>query len=291
MINLSQIGVESGPVEVRWTSDDTLLYALALGVGAEDPLDGLEFTTENSTRVGQVVLGTYAAVIAQNAELPRNLGSVDPTRVLHAGQHLRVHRDLPVDGVAVVRQVTSAIYDKGRDALAVIDTTGHDSLSGEQLFSSTNLSYLIGEGGFGGDRGPKSVWKAPLRDPDLRVSVSTSPNQALLYRLCGDRNPLHSDPVFAQRAGFDRPILHGLVSWGIAARVISDHFGIPGSLGSHEFSARFTTPVLPGARLIVEAWKEADDIRFRVHDDAGGLVVDEGVLAPIVASDLGQTLH
>lgn len=281
-----RIGEVVGPAEVAWASRDTMLYAIALGVGHEDATRGLEFTTENSSGVQQQVLGTYAAVIAQNAGLPRGLGQVSPARVLHAGQRIKLHRALPPGGRLHVRQSTTALYDKGNGALAVIESTALDG-DGELVFESANLSYIRDAGGFGGERGPARVRRSVSRTPDARRTISTTPNQALLYRLCGDRNPLHSDPVFAERAGFERPILHGLVTLGVAAMAVAELAGLPLQLEGCELSARFTRSVYPGETLHVDAWhEEGGDIVFVVRSEEGVELLSEGHLGrfDVVAS-------
>jgi acyl dehydratase len=276
-------GAVAGPVQVEWTSRDTLLYAVAIGVGSADALTGLKYTTENSSGVGQEVLGTYAAVIAQNAALPRDLGNVDPSNVLHAGQELRIMRELPAAGVISVRQATTALYDKGSGALAVIESVGRDPGDGAIVFTSKNLSFIRGAGGFGGDRGPRDTWVRPERSPDHVTTLATAANQALIYRLCGDRNPLHSDPAFAAAAGFPRPILHGLATMGVVVRAVGELAGIQGTLARREIRARFARPVTPGDTLTVRAWSDGDRVLFDAALESGLVALTHGVVGLIGA--------
>jgi acyl dehydratase len=136
--------------------------------------------------------------------------------------------------------------------------------------------FIRGEGGFGGDRGPSAAWERPEREPDQRVSSQTRPDQALLYRLSGDRNPLHSDPAFAARAGFPRPILHGLCTYGVTGRLLLHALcgSDPGRFRS--MRARFSRPVLPGARLTVSIWVDGATATFQTSDDDGQVVIDHG---------------
>jgi hypothetical protein len=279
VIDLTRIGEVQGPATVQWTQRDAMLYAVALGLGADDPTKDLEFTTENSVGYEQQVIGTYCAVIAQNAALPRNLGDVNATSVLHAGQEIRIARELPPAGVLAVSQSTTAVYDKGTGALAVIESTGVDPTDGKLVFASRNLSFIRGGGGFGGRRGPSPIWAPPARSADFSFPVPTSWNQSLIYRLCGDRNPLHSDPGFAARAGFDRPILHGLATFGMVAKRVADAVGVPPSLAERQLSVRFAHPVTPGQVLTVRGWLHEDTILFEAALASGKLVLSQGKLA------------
>jgi acyl dehydratase len=173
----------------------------------------------------------------------------------------------------------TGIYDKGSGALVVTEAVAVDAATGDPLVTSTSSAFIRGEGGFGGERGPRDgseVWERPERDPDLRVEEQTRPEQALLYRLTGDRNPLHSDPKFAARGGFDRPILHGMCTYGITGRALlhgvcdSD----PARFGS--MSGRFTRPVLPGETLVVSIWRDDAGAVFQTANQDGTVVIDRG---------------
>jgi acyl dehydratase len=275
-LNFQAVGQELGPADVSWTSTDALLYALAVGAGQDDPLTELAFTTENSVGVAQQVLPSFGVLVVQRAHLRPNLGSFDPASLVHGEQSLTLHRPLPVAGRARVTSVPSGIYDKGSGALVVIDSRATDPMTGEVLLTARSSAFIRGEGGFGGDRGPASDWTPPESSPDVNVSASTQPNQALLYRLTGDRNPLHSDPAFAARAGFPRPILHGLCTFGFTARVLVNAVCAGDPTRFRSMSARFSRPVFPGARLTVSIWRAGSAHQFRTSDAVGNVVLDHG---------------
>jgi acyl dehydratase len=277
-LNFDLIGQKIGPGESAWSSQDTLLYALAVGAGQDDPLAELEFTTENSQDVEQQVLPTFGVMLIQRAALRRRLGDFDPAMLVHAEQGLTLHRPLPVNGRVQVTSTVTGILDKGSGALVVSEATATDVESGEPLVTTTSSAFIRGEGGFGGDRGPSSSWQAPDSRPDIVVTAQTRPDQALLYRLCGDHNPLHTDPSVAARVGFPRPILHGLCTYGITGRVL-----LHAACGSEparfkSMHARFSRPVLPGTRLEVSAWLADGVALFRTTDASGATVIDHGEL-------------
>jgi len=170
----------------------------------------------------------------------------------------------------------TGIYDKGSGAVVVSESTSVDAGSGQPCFSTTTSLFIRGEGGFGGERGPSSTVPMPEREPDEVVTYPTRTDQALLYRLSGDRNPLHSDPVFAKRAGFDRPILHGLCTYGFTGRALlhavcgSD----PARFGT--MAGRFSRPTYPGDTLTVAIWDDGDEVRFRTVNQRGETVIDAG---------------
>src|SRR5579864_1442530 len=274
-LDQSLIGVASEPSERSWTSTDALLYAIAVGAGLGDPLRELEFTTENSAGIGQQVLPTFGVLVARGGA-GRSLGSFDRARLVHAEQAFELHRPLPVAGTARMTSTVTGIYDKGSGALVVTENAAVDVSTGEALVTSTGSAFISGEGGFGGERGPRDVWERPEREPDLRVEEQTRPEQALLYRLTGDRNPLHTDPEFAARGGFSRPILHGLCTYGITGRALLHALcdSDPARFGS--MSGRFTRPVLPGETLVVSVWRDDGGARFQTAKQDGTVVIDRG---------------
>jgi acyl dehydratase len=269
------VGVEGEPHERSWTSTDALLYAIAVGAGLGDPLRELEFTTENSAGIEQQVLPTFGVLVARGGA-GRSLGDFDRARLVHAEQAFELHRPLPVAGTARTTSTVTGIYDKGSGALVVTQSVAVDAGTGDPLVTSTGSAFISGEGGFGGERGPRDVWERPEREPDLRVEEQTRPEQALLYRLTGDRNPLHTDPKFAARGGFSVPILHGMCTYGMTGRALLHALcdSDPARFGS--MSGRFTRPVLPGETLVVSIWREDGGALFQTAKQDGTVVIDRG---------------
>lgn len=254
-----------------------MLYALGVGAGAEDPLDELAFTTENSHGIDQKVLPTFA-VIAGSAGAPwKEVGEFDFARLVHGEQSFEVNGEIPPDGKVSVTGRISEIWDKGKGAVVVTECESVDE-SGNWLFRTRASAFIRGEGGFGGERGPSAApFEVPESKPDAEVTYRTRPDQALIYRLSGDRNALHSDPAFAARAGFERPILHGLCSFGFTGRALLHELcgGEPARFRS--MSARFTSPVYPGDELTVSIWRSGQgEALFRTTTQRGEVAVDHG---------------
>jgi len=276
----SLVGVPSEPQERSWTSTDALLYAVGVGAGLGDPLQELEFTTENSEGVTQQVLPTYAVLIAQ-ARVGRKLGDFDPALLVHAEQGFELHRPLPVQGTVRTVATVTGIYDKGSGGLVASENVAVDAATGDKLVTSRSSVFIRGEGGYGGDRGPSDGWHRPEREPDLRVLQPTRPEQALLYRLSGDRNPLHADPKFAARGGFSRPILHGLCTYGVTGRALLHAVCGSDPARFRSMSGRFSRPVLPGDTLVVSIWLSEDGgdggtALFQTATEDGSVVIDHG---------------
>ncbi|MCP2257734.1 Acyl dehydratase [Streptoalloteichus tenebrarius] len=273
------VGWSEGPWERSWTADDALLYAVAVGAGQDDPVAELAVTTENTAGVEQRALPTFGVVLAQFGgpqEIP--LGDVDRAFVVHAEQSLTAHRPLPVSGRMSLRRRIVDVFDKGSGALVVVETEGSD-VDGP-LVTARSSVFVRGQGGFGGPRGESARWSAPEREPDAVLRFRTAVNQALVYRLTGDRNPLHSDPAFARRGGFDRPILHGLCTYGITCRLLVNALcgGDPTRVTG--MSGRFTRPVWPGEELVVSVWEAEDGTAvFRTANGSGETVLDRGWFA------------
>lgn len=272
-LNHSLVGVPSEPWTVTWDSSAALLYALGVGAGQPDPAAELEYTTENTAGVAQRVLPTYAIVLAQRTT-SRALGDFDPALLVHAEQAFSLAEELPVSGSVRVVATVTAIHDKGSGALVVTESIGTDATDERPVFSTRSSVFIRGEGGFGGERGPASTWTPPDGSPDLDVRTPTRPEQALLYRLSGDRNPLHSDPAFARRGGFERPILHGLCTYGCAGRALLQAAGDGERLVA--MSGRFSAPVIPGATLRTRIWRRDSSLWFRTSTDDDTVVIDRG---------------
>jgi len=278
-IDVSAVGKQAEPFVRTWDSRDALLYALSVGAGQGDPTGELQFTTENTAGRPQQVIPSFAIPLVQTG-LGKLLtyGDYPRSALVHADQSLTVHRPLPAAGSVTVTAGVVSIADKGSGALVHLETSAVDTATGEPV-ASTRLGYFIrGEGGFGGHHGhfEAEPWIDPTRDPDRSIVVTTRPEQALLYRLNGDHNPLHSDPAAATAAGFPRPILHGLATYGIATRVLlNELLGTdPARLGS--ITARFTKPVFPGDTLVMNVWREDEGAIFRLVNGAGASVLDRG---------------
>jgi acyl dehydratase len=255
----SLVGEPGEPHERSWTSKDALLYAVGVGAGLGDPLKELEFTTENTSSVTQQVLPTFAVLISQ-AAVRRNLGDFDRAMLVHAEQAFELHRPLPVAGKVRTVSTVTGIHDKGSGALVTIENEAADAATGEALVTARSGTFIRGEGGFGGDRGTSTTVELPDRPADLETSYAVTPQQALLYRLCGDRNPLHSDPAFAQAAGFPAPILHGLCTYGIVLRELTEGLLDGDATRVRGFGARFAGVVFPGETIRVRGWREDDRI-------------------------------
>src|SRR5580693_9935167 len=273
----SLVGVPSEPQVRSWDSKDALLYAVGVGAGLGDPLQELEFTTENSEGIEQKVLPTFAVLIAQ-ARVGRSLGDFDRAMLVHAEQAFELHRPLPVAGTVRTVSTVTSIYDKGSGALVVTENVAVDAATGEPLVTSRTGAFIRGQGGFGGPRSTDPPWQLPDRAPDHQVVRETRPEQALLYRLSGDRNPLHVDPKFAARGGFSQPILHGLCTYGVTGRALLSALCDGDVTRFRSMSGRFSRPVLPGEPLTVSIWLQGDDetALFQTTREDGTVVIDRG---------------
>lgn len=251
------LGAELEPIEFSWTSSDIQLYHLGLGAGA-DPMDPreLRYLVDDTPQV----LPTFGNVAASfhMTEPPKVQFpgiDIELSKVLHASEAVSVPGPIPTSGTAKSVQRFTEIWDKGKAAVIVSESTVTDE-SGTVLWTTKRSIFARGEGGFGGERGPATSNELPDRAPDVEISLPTLPQQALLYRLCGDRNPLHSDPAFAAAAGFERPILHGLCTYGIGCKAIVDNL-LDGDVSQvASYGARFAGVVIPGETLQANIWKQ-----------------------------------
>jgi acyl dehydratase len=289
-LNPDAVGSASEPAERSWEHTDALLYALGVGAGSLDPTGfELEFTTENSVGITQRVLPTFTTIVGQGGGRSMlSIGDYDPAMLVHGEQAIRLHGEIPPAGAVSTVTKVAGIYDKGSAGLVVLESESRHVGNGEVAFSNRTALFIRGAGGFGGPRNPEpdeasalAAEPLPTREPDEAVSYATRPDQALLYRLNGDRNPLHSDPAFAKRAGFERPILHGLCTYGFTGRALlhvvcgSD----PARFGS--MRARFSKPTMPGDTLTISVWDIGTDApgfyRFRTETQRGETVIDSGL--------------
>ena len=249
---------------------DAVRYALSIGLG-RDPLDPwqLQFVDDHK---GPRIVPSFCSVLGHPGFWladPRT--TVDAGRLVHAEQGFSLQKPIPGAGTVVGETRIADIVDKGaaKGALLYLEKTLRDADTGEAIATETRTLMLRGDGSYDGPSGtPRSAPAEPGDDPDRTVAVATRPEQALLYRLTGDPNPLHLDPAAAQEAGFERPILHGLCTFGIACHALLRAFAVddPGALRS--MSARFSAPVFPGETVEVEMWRSGAFRARAVERDA-----------------------
>ncbi|HVK24971.1 MAG TPA: MaoC/PaaZ C-terminal domain-containing protein [Actinokineospora sp.] len=255
------IGAELPGTTFTWTATDVLLYHLALGAGA-DPTDPheLRYTLEDDLRT----LPTFGVVAPSlrvfEPPAVRFPGvSVDLAKVLHGSQAITLHSPIPTEGKARIDARVAEVWDKGTAAVIVQEATATGA-DGTALWTTRSSIFARGEGGFGGSRGPAAQVFEPTGGPDLVVDTPVLPQQALLYRLCGDRNPLHADPAFAAAAGFPAPILHGLCTYGMVCKALTDVALDADPTRVRAFEARFAGVVYPGETLRTKAWRIGDTL-------------------------------
>jgi acyl dehydratase len=258
--------------EITWDRKDVQLYHLGLGAGvpATDP-DELRYTLESRLHVlpsFATVAGAGSPGVISGLSMPGV--DVDLARVLHGGQTIELHRPIPVEGKAVATGRIAAVYDKGKAAVLVMRTEVADAEG--PLWTNDAQIFVRGEGGWGGDRGPSTRLEEPAGPPDRTVERPIREEQALLYRLSGDWNPLHADPEFAKLAGFDRPILHGLCTYGMTLKAVVDTV-LGGDVARvRSYTTRFAGVVYPGETLRIRMWRREGSVRVAVsaveQDDA-----------------------
>jgi acyl dehydratase len=274
-INPDAVGAEAGPVERSWTSKDCLLYAVGVGAGTDE----LAFTTENSRGIDQQVLPTFAVIAGAGAPAMAAAGDIDWTQLVHGEQAIELHGPIPVEGTVSTTSRITGIYDKGKGAVIETASSSVDAATGEPRFGTRSSVFIRGAGGFGGDRGPSGRrHQMPEREPDHVVTYPTREDQALTYRLSGDRNPLHSDPAFAELAGFPKPILHGLCTYGVTGRALLHALCGSDPARFRSMEGRFSSPVFPGDPLVVRMWSTGDGEALFQTTVAGGdgIVIDQG---------------
>ncbi|MFA6221927.1 MAG: MaoC/PaaZ C-terminal domain-containing protein [Desulfomonilaceae bacterium] len=271
MIDLALIGKKYGPVPLKYTWKDVVLYALSIGAQTDE----LQFIYENAEG-GLKVFPSFATVMGADvfAELFKDL-KVNLSRFIHGEESVKLHRAIPPEGKAFVEGEITNIYDKVKGAL-ILWRMKVMSGTYELLAEAEHSVFYVGAGGFGGDPGPKTEALEPPDgvQPNFAISYHIPENQAALYRLNGDFNPLHLDPNVAHNGGFPQPILHGLCTYGYATRAILRGACDGDASRFKEFNARFSGVVYPGDTLVTEGWEDKGDrylIRSRTH--SGGVVL------------------
>jgi acyl dehydratase len=249
------VGAELPAANSSWDQDDVILYHLGLGAGVPqtDPNE-LEYTYEQNLKV----LPSYGVQPVFSALW--GLAGLDGLDInfamlLHGEQDIEIHKPIPTSAEVKTTAKVTDLFDKGKGALLVLECVTSNG-DGEPLFTNKLSAFLRGEGGFGGESGPAPGNEPPDREPDFEVERATLPQQALLFRLSGDKNPLHADPAFAQMGGFDVPILHGLCSFGIVCKAAVDE-GLGGDVTQVSgYQVRFAGVLFPGETLVIRGWKE-----------------------------------
>jgi acyl dehydratase len=255
------IGGKIPKTESSWSHDDVILYHLGVGAGMEKPVDPreLEYTYEKALKVlpSFAVFPVFTSLMNMTAVpgLDINLALV-----LHGEHAIEIHKPIPLMAEVESEGRIADLYDKGKAALVVLEVETREKSTGDKLFTNQFSVFARGEGGFGGESGPKAGNKPPERAPDVISESRTLPQQALIYRLSGDKNPLHADPEFAKIGGFDVPILHGLCSYGVVCKSVVDEM-LDGAVEKVTgYAARFAGVVFPGETIVTSMWKEGDKI-------------------------------
>ena len=265
------MSLKSTGQEFSYGDRETMLYALGIGFG-RDPMDEKElpFVYEKNLKT----VPTMATVISWGAG-PMAESGINYAMVVHGEQKLKLHRPLPIAAQISTDSRIIGAWDKGEGKGAIIVTETVITEKGkDKLCTLESTIFARGDGGFGGPReGAPQPHQIPDRAPDQTVEAETKPDQALLYRLSGDRNPLHSDPEFAKAVGFDKPILHGLCTYGTCCRAIISSVCDYDPTKITGFDVRFSSPVIPGDKIAVDLWKDGNTISFRARVPARDAVV------------------
>ena len=278
-LNPAAVGAVGDVRTMSWNSKDALLYAVGIGAGQND----LPFTTENTKEVQQVVFPTFAVVAGSGTTSPgksamAEIGTFNWAMLVHGSQAITLHRPIPIEAEASVQDKVVAMYDKGKAAVVV--TEAETKLkTGELLWTTRSSVFIRGEGGWDGERGPSGPQnEPPAKAPDHEVTLQTSPDQAFVYRLSGDRNPLHTDPSFAAIGGFDRPILHGLCSYGFTGRALLGALCNNDVTKFKHIEGRFSSPVMPGDALTVRMWNVGAGETVFTTSVGDRVVIDQGLV-------------
>ncbi len=276
----------SAPQEWTFTDRDAVLYALCLGFGSNAPMHerALPFLYEKNLKV----VPTFPTVVAWVAEPTFAALGVDPVSALHGEQKIELHRAISMPLKARVQGSVVAVYDKGADRGAIVITRHvmSDADDGGRVATLTTTCFARAEGGCGGCADPPPQPHAvPGRPPDRTLEFPTRPDLALLYRLTGDRNPIHADPTVAHSAGFARPLLHGLCTFGISCRAVLEAFADFDSRRIASHQARFAAPVYPGETITVDLWCDAEVVSFEAKVKARGVTIMKNGKSLLRAAD------
>ena len=269
------VGATGGPVSRTWTSKDALLYAAGVGAGTDE----LQFTTENTANVPQQVLPTFAVIIGGGGAPMDKVGSFNPALMVHGEQGIELFDEIPPEGEVESTGRVVGVWDKGSAAVLEFESESVSRATGKPLLKTRSMLFCRGEGGWGGERGPAAKLAYPDAPPTHQIRYATRADQALTYRLSGDRNPLHTDPAFAARGGFDKPILHGLCTYGFTGRALLHALCSGDPARFRRMNGRFSKPVVPGDELTVSIWANGGEALFRTTNQRGEVVIDQGSCA------------
>jgi acyl dehydratase len=267
-------GLRVPEVEHRYTKRDTMLYALGVGLGA-DPMDEtqLDFVYEPTLKM----LPTMPVVLGYPGNWARTMNSgINYLKVVHGEQSLTIHHLPPPEGTLLGRTQVTGVVDKGKDkgALVYLERKVVDKETGKLLCTLKSTTFARGDGGYGGPSDPvQEPREMPAGEPDAFCDLATLPQAALIYRLSGDYNPLHADPKTAKAAGFPRPILHGLCTFGVAGHALLKTLCGYDPQRFRHMEARFSSPVYPGEIIRTEMWRKGKEVFFRARIPARDVVV------------------
>ena len=269
------ISIKPEPAEFAYDADATILYALGLGYGAKP--EDLQFVYEKDLKA----LPTFAVLMGGGSGDFIFKGGIDFTRIVHGEQRLTIHHPLPPEGRMMTTSRLLGVVDKGKEkgALVMVESEARDAASGTLHSIATSTLFCRGDGGFGGPSdGDLPLHSIPDRAHDRDITIQTLPQQAALYRLNGDKNPLHIDPAMATKVGFPGPILHGLCTYGIAARAILQAWCDNDPARIARFDVRFSSPVYPGEAITTRTWRQGNQRSFEcLIAERGATVIKNGL--------------